>query len=247
MVRVIILKRMMWRPSSTVNCWCPTPRVTRVGRGRPNPWSVVRYFDQSSQVAGRNVDDRRWCREVDDGPVMQSATCRACVWVVNCPLELILHPSPGPHSTTWDVSVTLVTCSERAFTGQLVASLLLSRLDNCNVILVGLPDVLNFLFWILLLAWCSAKKHIDYKLCHLAHQALTGTTPRFIRELLQQVADFELILKPPSFGFKWWPCRSANQVENWRTSISVGSSGGMENDPTRFKRELKTPVFSKNF
>ena len=88
----------------------------------------------------------------------------------------------------------------RAITAQLVASFVLSRLDYCNVVLAGLPDVsirplkrvLNSAARVVLghgprdsataalreLHWLPIRARVDYKLCLLAHRALNGTAPQ---------------------------------------------------------------------
>ena len=81
----------------------------------------------------------------------------ACVLMVSCRCELILHPSPDPHSTTWDVSVPLITCSDvqsplnslphSSYQDWITATWFspvfrMLVYDRCSV------------SWILLLAWC---------------------------------------------------------------------------------------------
>ena len=120
--------------------------------------------------------------------------------MVNCRCGLIFHPSPGPHSTAWDISVPLATCSDVQSLLNSFASFILSRLDYCNVILAGLPDVsirplqriMNTSARVVLgqgprdsataalkeLHWFPIRARVDYKLCLLAHRALNGTAPR---------------------------------------------------------------------
>ena len=136
----------------------------------------------------------------------------------------------------------------RDLTAQLVASFVLSRLDYCNVILAGLPDVsirplqrvLNTAARVVLgqgprdsataalkeLHWLPVRTRVEYKLCLLTHRALNGTAPRYIRELLHPVADVvsRSHLRSASNG----DLVPSTQVENLRTSVFRRGSTGME-------------------
>jgi len=87
----------------------------------------------------------------------------------------------------------------------------LSRLDYCNAILVGLPQttlsslqrvlhaaaqmVLNLRLCnhvtpaLLELHWLPIAERIDFKLCLLVHKALVGRAPTYIVDLIRPVAD----------------------------------------------------------
>ena len=87
---------------------------------------------------------------------------------------------------------------------------MLSRLDYCNAILVGLPQttlsslqrvlhaaarlVLNLrprdhvTPALLELHWLPIAERIDFKLCLLVHKALVGHAPRYIADLITPVA-----------------------------------------------------------
>ena len=96
----------------------------------------------------------------------RSAYVRACSIATHSPLghksdcELILHPSPDPHSTTWDVSVPLVTCSD---VQSPLNSLLHSSYQDWITATWFLPVFRMLVYdrcsvsWILLLAWCWDK------------------------------------------------------------------------------------------
>ena len=88
---------------------------------------------------------------------------------------------------------------------------MLSRLDYCNAILVGLPQttlsslqrvlhaaarmVLNlrprdhFTPALLELHWLPIAERIEFKLCLLVHKALVGHAPQYIANLITPVAD----------------------------------------------------------
>ena len=88
---------------------------------------------------------------------------------------------------------------------------MLSRLDYCNAILVGLPQttlsslqrvlhaaarmVLNLRPCdhvtpaLLELHWLPIGERIDFKLCLLVHKALVGHAPQYIADLIRPVAD----------------------------------------------------------
>ena len=163
----------------------------------------------------------------------------------------------------------------RAITAQLVASFVLSRLDYCNVILAGLPDasirplqrVLNTAARVVLgqgprdsataalkeLHWLPVRARVEYKLCLLTHRALNGTAPRYIRELLHPVADVvsRSHLRSASNGDLVVP---STRLKTGERAFSVAAPQAWNRlpvelktmvDTARFKRELKTLLFSK--
>ena len=91
---------------------------------------------------------------------------------------------------------------------------MLSRLDYCNAILVGLPQttlsslqrvlhaaaqmVLNLrprdhvTPSLLELHWLPIAERIDFKLCLLVHKALDGHAPQYIADLITPVTDLPL-------------------------------------------------------
>jgi len=94
---------------------------------------------------------------------------------------------------------------------RLVCVFVLSRLDYCNAVLAGLPDatlaplqrVLNAAARLVSnlsprdhvtpalrqLHWLPIRQRIDFKLCVIVHQAVTGRAPSYLRSLLTFVAD----------------------------------------------------------
>jgi len=91
------------------------------------------------------------------------------------------------------------------------STMVLSRLDYCNAILVGLPlTTLSSLQRVLHAAarmvlnlrpcdhvtpalfelhWLPIAERIDFKLCLLVHKALVGHAPQYITDLIRPVAD----------------------------------------------------------
>ena len=192
---------------------------------------------------GRSTLVQRGWRRSSHAVRYLQGVCVSGWWTVEANSYCIRHPVRILPPETFP----LVTCSD---VQSIVASILLSTLDNCNVILVGLPDVsIRPLQLVLNLATRVVLRNISS----------TNCATLFIKHWLERLLDsfVSFFSKSPTLNLsrshllsascKWWPCSSANQVENWRTSIFCGVFRLNGNDPTRFKRERKTLAFSKYF
>jgi len=99
----------------------------------------------------------------------------------------------------------------RGVTAKLVSAFVISRLDYGNAVLAGLPQstiaplqrVLNAAARLVLglrprdhvtaalidLHWLPVAARIEYKLCTLVYQSVTGNAPTYINDMLQPVSD----------------------------------------------------------
>ena len=103
------------------------------------------------------------------------------------------------------------------------------------------------------LHWLPVRARVEYKLCLLTHRALNGTAPRYIRELLHPVADVvsRSHLRSASNGDLVVP---STRLKTGERAFSVAAPQAWNRlpvelktmvDTARFKRELKTLLFSK--
>ena len=117
-------------------------------------------------------------------------------------------------------------------TTNVVAALVLTRLDYCNALLAGLPystvaplqRVINTSAWLVCglrprdhvtdatteLQWLLIRAWIQYKLCLLVHRTINGQSPNYIAELPYslspqdtQSADKNTLLVPQT-SLKFW-------------------------------------------
>jgi len=95
----------------------------------------------------------------------------------------------------------------------LVTSFFTSKIDNCNVVLAGLPqrdlDRIQFVLnaaprltadarkfdhvtpLLVNLHWLRVPERIQYKLCVLVHRCLNGAAPQYLSELIQPLSDVD--------------------------------------------------------
>ena len=165
----------------------------------------------------------------------------------------------------------------RDVAARLVSAFVLSRLDYCNAVLVGLPAstlaplqrVLHTAARLVLdlkprdhvtsalrtLHWLPIKQRIEFKLCLLVHLALNGRAPSYLRSLLQTTASM-----PGRSGHR---SASRNDIVQHSCRLKLGerafSVAGpiiwnrlpnnlkIITDTAVFKRELKTHLFKVAF
>ena len=162
----------------------------------------------------------------------------------------------------------------QAVTARLVSVFILSRLDYCNAILAGLPvltfaplqRVLHAAARVVYdlklrdhiseairaLHWLPIKQRIDFKLCLLVHHTFNGRAPSYLqglitpsasvprRSTLRSASHHNLIVQSSHRKFG----NRAFSVAGPRAWNSLPVELKTISDTTRFKRELKTLLFT---
>ena len=165
----------------------------------------------------------------------------------------------------------------RDVAAKLVSAFVISRLDYCNAVLAGLPEstiaplqrVLNSAARLVLglrprdhvtaalidLHWLPVAARIEFKLCTLVYQSVTGNAPTYIDDMLQPVSglDRQTILRSASKGDLVVPRtrlkfgERAFRVAAPRLWNELPSDIKKASTLATFKKHLKTFLFCKHY
>jgi len=153
----------------------------------------------------------------------------------------------------------------RDVTAKLVSAFVISRLDYGNAVLAGLPQstiaplqrVQNAAACLVLglrprdhvtaalidLHWLPAAARIEYKLCTLVYQSVTGNAPEYITDMLQPVSDLDRStqLRSASKGERAFRVAAPRLWNELPPDIRKSST------LATFKKHLKTYLFCKHY